>query len=177
MEASGDITLVTRVVVLGQKSAFDQLVRKYQSDVRRFFLNLTGGDRDLSDDLAQETFLKVYENLRHFKALSSFKTWMFRIAYNQFYDYLRTVRPAEDLEQASYTPVAPADAGTKIDVYRALAQVDARERLCLVLFYMQDRSIKQITQITSLPEGTVKSLLHRGREKMETYLRQNGYGK
>ena len=55
-----DISLVTQVVVLHNKSAFDQLVRKYQSQVRRFFLNQTCGDKELSDDLAQDTFIKAY---------------------------------------------------------------------------------------------------------------------
>ena len=58
-----DITLVTQVAVFGNKKAFDQLVRKYQSPVRRFLLNLTLGDSQLSDDLAQDTFIKAYSNI------------------------------------------------------------------------------------------------------------------
>ena len=54
-----DISLVTQVAVFHNKKAFDQLVRKYQSPVRRFFLNQTLGDEQLSDDLAQETFIKA----------------------------------------------------------------------------------------------------------------------
>ena len=81
-----DISLVAQVVVFKNTRAFDTLVKKYQSPVRRFFLHQTLGDGELSDDLVQETFLKAYTNLSSFKNLSSFSTWLYRIAYNVFYD-------------------------------------------------------------------------------------------
>ena len=59
----GDISLVAQVVVFHNTRAFDQLVEKYQSPIRRFFLNLTCGDSELSDDLAQDTFIKAYTTL------------------------------------------------------------------------------------------------------------------
>ena len=59
MESISDISLVAQVAVFHNRRAFDQLVRKYQSPVRRFLLNLTLGNEALSDDLAQDTFLKV----------------------------------------------------------------------------------------------------------------------
>ena len=68
MSQLNDIALVTQVAVFRNTRAFDQLVRKYQSPVRRFFLNLTCGDGELSDDLAQETFLKAYTNIASFKS-------------------------------------------------------------------------------------------------------------
>ena len=60
MNQLNDISLVAQVVVFRNTKAFDQLVKKYQSPVRRFFLNLTCGDSELSDDLAQDTFIKAY---------------------------------------------------------------------------------------------------------------------
>ena len=82
MKAFDDIALVTQVAVLHNRRAFDQLVVKYQSSIRRFFLLQTGGDVALSDDLAQETFVKAYVNITHFRGLSRFSTWLYRIAYN-----------------------------------------------------------------------------------------------
>ena len=84
MSQLNDISLVAQVVVFRNTRAFDQLVGKYQSSVRRFFLHLTCGDSELSDDLAQDTFIKAYTNLASFKNLSSFSTWLYRIAYNIF---------------------------------------------------------------------------------------------
>ena len=84
-----DISLVTQVAVFRNKRAFDQIVRKYQSPVRRFLLNLTLGNEALSDDLAQDTFLKAYLNIGQFRGQASLQTWLMRIAYNVFYDYKR----------------------------------------------------------------------------------------
>ena len=84
-----DISLVAQVAVFGNRRAFDELVRRYQSPVRRFFLSQTLGDSQLSDDLAQDTFIKAYTNIRSFKGLASFQTWLMRIAYNVFYDHVR----------------------------------------------------------------------------------------
>lgn len=62
MKALSDISLVARVVAFDDKRAFDALVRKYQSPIRRFFMTQTMGDEALSDDLAQETFIKgIYQ--------------------------------------------------------------------------------------------------------------------
>ena len=90
MSQLNDISLVAQVVVFKNTRAFDQLVKEYQSPIRRFFLNLTCGDSELSDDLAQDTFIKAYTNIASFRNLSSFSTWLYRIAYNVFYDYLKT---------------------------------------------------------------------------------------
>ena len=98
MSQLNDIALVAQVVVLGNNRAFDTLVKKYQSPVRRFFLHQTLGDEELSDDLAQETFIKAYTHLASFKNLSNFSTWLFRIAYNIFYDYIRNRKETSGLE-------------------------------------------------------------------------------
>ena len=98
MSQLNDISLVAQVVVFKNTRAFDQLVQKYQSPVRRFFLNLTCGDSELSDDLAQDTFIKAYTNIANFKNLSSFSTWLYRIAYNVFYDYIRSRKETTDLD-------------------------------------------------------------------------------
>ena len=98
MSQLNDIALVAQVVVFNNTRAFDQLVKKYQSAVRRFFLNQTYGDGALSDDLAQETFIKAYTHIASFKNLSNFSTWLYRIAYNVFYDYIRTQKETADLD-------------------------------------------------------------------------------
>ncbi|MFA6873677.1 MAG: sigma-70 family RNA polymerase sigma factor [Bacteroidales bacterium] len=173
-----DISLIAQVVAFGNKRAFDKLVCKYQSPLRRFFLNLTCGDTALSDDLAQETFIKAYTSLSSFKNLSGFSTWLFRIGYNQFYDYLRSQKETSDLEAAEVDgeyKVEQVSLSSKMDVYCALKTLKEAERMCITLFYMEDMSIDKIADVTGYPMGTVKSHLSRGREKMTTYLKNNGY--
>lgn len=180
MDQLNDISLVAQVVVFGNSRAFDALVKKYQSSVRRFFLNLTLGDGELSDDLAQETFIKAYVNLASFKNLSSFSTWLYRIAYNIFYDYIRSRKGTEDLDRKEITEgyfASQPDVGRKIDIYESLKILKEEERTCITLFYMEDIGIDKIAAIVGCPQGTVKSHLARGREKLSEYLKQNGYGR
>ena len=172
-----DISLVTQVAVFHNKKAFDQLVRKYQSPVRRFFLNQTLGDEQLSDDLAQETFIKAYVNISKFRAMSSFSTWLMRIAYNVFYDEVRSRRPTEDVDTsvAVARQTAPAHENLTSDIYAAVALVKPAARMCITLQLIDGYPIDQISKITGIAENTVKSHLRRGKEKMANYLKQNGY--
>ena len=171
---SSDIVLVAQVAVSGNKRAFDELVHRYQSPVRRFFLNQTMGDEQLSDDLAQDTFIKAYTNITSFRGMASFKTWLMRIAYNVFYDYTRSHRATEDVD------VVPQRSGgenssLQMDIYAALALLKPDERTCITLQLIDGYDITGIAKITQLKEGTVKSHLSRGKEKLANYLRENGY--
>ena len=178
MSQLNDIALVAQVVVLGNKRAFDTLVKKYQSPVRRFFLHQTLGDEELSDDLAQETFIKAYTNLASFKNLSNFSTWLFRIAYNIFYDYIRNRKETSGLEDWEVDATYQTEQrriGEEMDIYRGLSILKEAERTCITLRYMEDLSVDKIADITGMPSGTVKSHLSRGKEKLANFLKQNGY--
>ena len=145
MSQLNDISLVAQVVVFRNTRAFDQLVQKYQSPVRRFFLNLTCGDSELSDDLAQDTFIKAYTNIANFKNLSSFSTWLYRIAYNVFYDYIRSRKETTDLDAREVDAVNSTEqvnVGEQMDVYQSLRTLKEIERTCITLFYMEDVSIE-----------------------------------
>ena len=135
---------------------------------------------ELSDDLAQDTFIKAYTSLTSFKGAANFTTWLYRIAYNVFFDYIRSQKPTSDLEvvtmDADYSH-EQQDISKKMDVYAALQQLREAERTCITLFYMEELEIKKIAEITGMAEGTVKSHLSRGKEKMANYLKQNGYGR
>ena len=177
MAELSDIALVTQVVVFRNKKAFDQLVRKYQSPVRRFFLNQTLGDEQLSDDLAQETFIKAYVNITKFKGMASFSTWLMRIAYNVFYDEVRSRKVTEDVDTSASAArqSTTASESLKMDIYAALALLKPDERTCITLQLIDGYPVDQIAKVTGIPGNTVKSHLHRGKEKMANYLKQNGY--
>ena len=156
----------------------NNLVKKYQSPIRRFFLHQTLGDTELSDDLAQETFIKAYTNLASFKNLSSFSTWLYRIAYNIFYDYIRSKKETSGLETWEIDAVYQTEqrqVGEHMDIYRGLSQLKEVERTCITLFFMEDLPIEKIAVITGMPAGTIKSHLSRGKTKLTTFLKQNGY--
>jgi RNA polymerase sigma-70 factor (ECF subfamily) len=142
--------------------------------VRRFFLHQTLGDSQLSDDLAQDTFIKAYTNIASFRGLASFQTWIMRIAYNVFYDYTRSRHQTSDIDQVPERS-SQVNPTLKMDLYAALALLKPDERTCITLQLIDGYDIAAIAKITQIKEGTVKSHLSRGKEKLANYLRQNGY--
>ena len=189
-----DLTLIAQVSVDSSGRAFERLVRKYQSPVRRFFLNQTAGDTMLSDDLAQETFIKVYVNISSFRQLSSFKTWLFKVAYNVWQDYVRSNKPT--LSLITESPAEGENKGTKsidsvvydsgsgagtdsseasLDLNSAMKILTKNERTCVTLALIEDLPMEKVAAITGIPAGTVKSHIHRGKHKLAEYLKQNGY--
>lgn len=177
MQSLTDFALVTQVTMMGNRRAFDQLVVRYQSPVRRFFLHQTLGDEPLSDDLAQDTFIKAWRNIGSFRAISSFQTWLMRIAYNVFYDYVRSRKTTSDIDNVA-EPMTNGNSNPSLqmDLYHALSLLKPDERTCITLQLVDGYKIDQIAKITDMKEGTVKSILFRGKEKLTKYLKQNGYG-
>lgn len=179
MSKTDDIRWVAQVTLFGDKSAFDKLTCKYQSSIRRFFLNLTMGDVPLSDDLAQETFIKAYLNLTSFKGIAGFSTWLFRIAYNVFYDSVRSQKHYADINEheidnqhQTYNDFS----AEKADIYKALNLLRKEEQTAIILFYMEDKTHVEIAKIMDCPLGTVKTHILKGKEKLGNYLKKAGYG-
>ncbi len=173
---AGELTLLTQVTVFHNKRAFGRLVEKYQSPIRRFFLNQTGGNEPLSDDLAQETFLKAWLNIGQFRGAANFSTWLYRIAYNVFYDYTRSHKITEEIDQAvALRQANSGDTALQLDLQQALAILSPAERSCITLQLMEGQPIEKISEITEMAEGTVKSHLSRGKQKLAMFLRKNGY--
>lgn len=177
MNKAEDIAWVSQVILFGSEKAYRQLVEKYQLPVRRFFLSHTG-DEPLSDDLAQETFIKAWTNIASFQGLAAFSTWLYRIAYRTLCDYYRSVKPTEEIDEREigelYQEEQP-DLGARYDFQEALQLLNPDERSCILLFYQDDLSIAKISAITSLPQGTIKSHLSRAKTKMAKFLNQQGY--
>ena len=168
-----ELKLISRCVLADDRRAFGELVEAYQPRLRRFFMNLTLGDEYLSDDLAQETFIKAYIELRSFRGMSRFGTWLFRIGYNEFYSYKRSEHATTDLDHAPERASSPVDSSEiSMDVKVAMALLSEIERTVVTLFYIDDMPVKQIATITGLNQSTLRSHLHRAKEKMAKTLKQ-----
>ena len=179
MKETDDLSLVSEVTVSHNRAAFDRLVVRYQSPIRRFFLHQTLGDEQLSDDLAQDTFIKAYVNIGKFRGQAAFSTWLYRIACNVLYDYHRRLRPTDDIDssEAIRHNTYNSDTNMKLDVYDALRRLGDKERTCVTLQLIEGYPIDKIAEITGMAAGTVKSHLFRGKEKLTAFLRKNGYDK
>ena len=166
--------LVSRVMLLDDRRAFAALVEQHQPAIRRFFLHQTMGDEMLSDDLAQETFIKLYYSIKQFKGLSHFSTWLYRIAYNVFQDYLRRNKATESSDSIP-EGATTSHCDTQMDINRAMQLLTPTECATITLYYIEDRKVEDVASILQLPVGTVKSHLSRGRNKLAGFLKNNGY--
>lgn len=154
----------------GDGSAFAALVRAHQSRVRGFLLRLTGGDHALADDLAQETFIEAFRKLGQYRGEGSLGGWLSRIAYTRFLMERRTRKETpseaepEDGEEKETAGMA------RLDLERAMAHLMPEERAALTLCYALGHSNEEAASILSLPLGTVKSHILRGRAKLQRLL-------
>ena len=132
-----ELKLISRCVLADDRRAFGTLVEAYQPKLRRFFMNLTLGDEYLSDDLAQVTFIKAYIELRSFRGMSRFSTWLFRIGYNEFYSYMRSRHETSDIDSITSQPIGDdsfSATEASHDVKVAMASLSEIERTVVTLF-------------------------------------------
>jgi RNA polymerase sigma factor (sigma-70 family) len=182
-----DEQLIARVVVQDDRHAFSELVRRYQSGVRATLRRLTAGNHALADDLAQETFLSAYRNLRSFRQEARFSTWLYRIATNAFlgearkrHEELLGDRDGELADDAAADDDGPTGATTggdhargtalHVDMERALAALSAAERAAIVQCYHNDLSHEEAAYVLGCPVGTVKTHILRGKQKLKARL-------
>jgi RNA polymerase sigma factor (sigma-70 family) len=167
--AESDAELVARVMASGDRAAFAQLVQRHQSPVRNFFRRLTHPDQARADDLAQETFLKLFRSIGSFHGQAKFSTWLYRIAYNVFLDEQRKrsppSAPVEAIETA--TPDHAQRLDYEADVSSLLRRLSLRQRAIFELHYRKDLSHQEIASALGIPLGTVKSDLSRGLAQLQ----------
>ena len=173
--SDGELTL--RAATGEQPEAFGELVRRHQGKIRALLLRLTRGNRTLTDDLTQETFLRAYRGLSGFEGRARFTTWVHRIAYFVYLNHRNRVRqPAALPEEFEHTEPAPEDelSPYRADLRRDLAQlVDAlpeRYREVIVMHFMRHVPYRDIADTLGLPLGTVKTQLHRAKLMMREQL-------
>ena len=168
-----DADLLARVLVDGDQHAFGELVRRHQSPVRGLLRQLTRADIELADDLAQETFIRAYKNIRSFRGEAKFSTWLYRIAYNVFRDQARKRKELVGIDEAQWQSQADpqtADPGLRHDLMNALNSLPLHERSAIVLCCQNGLSHDEAARVLEIPLGTVKTNVLRGREKLKKIL-------
>ena len=154
----------------------DRLIERYQHRLLRYLLFLTG-NRELAEDIFQETWIRVMERGKQYNGKSKFDTWLFAIARHLVIDWSRkkTTTSLEALQEQygnehifdvpSNAP-SPFDAVTvrenRENVQMALGRLDALHREVLVLRFHEELALEEIATITGAPLSTVKSRLYRG---------------
>lgn len=148
----------------GDLGAFEELVRGSQADVWRLCFHLLG-DRDLAEDVAQDAFVRAYRFLKRYRGDSKFSTWLFSIVRNCCLDELRRLSRQRNVVEAVRAEPARAthETAVRVEVSDALAELPVELREPVVLIDMFGESYKQAARILGVPEGTVKSRVHRAR--------------
>ena len=157
------------------REVFTRLVRKELPSLRRFLLAACSGNKDEADDVAQEALMKAYMASSHFEDEAGFSPWLYRIACNSLTDHQRKQTShgiAIDINKVHEVAddSRSNDSFAYQELYCAIEGLNVSERTAVLLFYMEDRPIKEVAAIMNIAEGTVKAYLSRGREHLRTKL-------
>ena len=186
----GERLLLSRLVRRDEE-AFNEIVRAYSDRVYNLVLRLVGSPSE-AEDLAQEVFVTVFKSIESYRGEAKLSTWILRIAANhsknriKYLSRRRTsgqeLRDGTDATETADEGKAPAQAHfaapdvmleaaeTERIMQAAIAQLDEEQRLLVVLRDVEELSYEEIVEITGLPEGTVKSRLHRARMALKDLL-------
>jgi RNA polymerase sigma-70 factor (ECF subfamily) len=158
----------------GDVASFARIMRHYEPYVLGLLWRITG-DRSSAEDLCQETFLKVLKGLPSFRMDSSLKTWIFRVAHNTATDHLRASKPDAGSLDEEALPASEASSGPlhhvldrqmQEAVERAMKNLSRDQRVVLHMLYWDEMTVAEIASALHMPEGTVKTLLFRGRQAL-----------
>jgi RNA polymerase sigma-70 factor (ECF subfamily) len=163
--------------IQGDENAFKMLVERYQSQVAATVIGMLGPGQE-AEDTGQETFIRFYQNLRQFRGDSSVATYLTRIAMNLSLNKLKKKRkmqsrfrqPVENFEQTIADPDFKSYDNTKELIQQALDQLKPEFRSVIVLRFFQEYSIREISEVLKIPQGTVLSRLARAQKKLHGIL-------
>ena len=169
--------------VRGDKVAAGKLIKAHQASLYSYLLRLSGKP-DMAEDIVQDAFVRVLQHLERFDPRYRFSTWLFTIAKRLYVNANQKKKPRYDSEIVgcwqgdAEAPGAPSieeevREGAKGALQFALNELKPQQREILLLFHQQDWPIALIARHMAMPEGTVKSHLHRGRQKMRRALEQH----
>jgi len=171
MAESEDLARIVSGCKKGVPECFSQLVDMYAGRCYGYFYRLTG-DKDLSDDLLSELFVKLVEKIGSYEG-GSFESWLFRVASNVFHDYLRDKQRRRKSLDSQKRRLKSKLIETKQDKTNAidklqiqLGRLDADTKELIMLRFYSRAKFKEIAKMRAEPIGTTLSKLHRGLKKL-----------
>jgi RNA polymerase sigma factor (sigma-70 family) len=164
-----------------QNEAFQQLLQDYQKPLYNHIRNIVLNHED-TDDVLQNTFVKVFQHLKNFKGESKLFSWMYRIATNEALTFLN--QKAKTNEITSETLQNKAIDNLKSDVYfdgnemqlklqKAIASLPQKQQLVFKMKYFEDLKYEAISEILGTSVGALKASYHHAVKKIETYVKTN----
>jgi len=176
-----DADLVVALKAGDRRAVLEGLMDRYRQKVMHLAVSIVR-DPALAEDLSQTVFVKAWQALSKFDGRASLSTWLYTITRNTCLTALereRRIVPLEDFNEVADDDGDPMLFGTaqagvesagqaaaEYDVAKLLEQLPEPYRRVVVLFYLEDRSCEEVGELLSMPTGTVKALLHRGRKRL-----------
>lgn len=163
-----------RQVLQGNINSYRHLVEKYKNMVFTIARNITKADL-VAEEVAQDTFLKAFQNLKGFKKKAKFSTWLYKIAVNESlrrvrkkslkFEKLDDVKMKDEVLHMESDSIEQLHAEEQKEmIFNILNKLHASESLVLRLYYLEEMNIKEISKITGFSPSNVKVLLYRARK-------------
>lgn len=183
MESTLDQSIpLVEAVLAGNKAAYKELISRHRRLVEVIVSRMVANDEDRRD-LCQDVFVKVYERLDQFQGNSKFSTWLSRVAINTCLNHLEKKRvPLYEDEVANESTVDDCEIGSDtphdftegrnlaVRLSEEIDRLPVVQGTILSLYHLQEMSYTEISGLMKLPEGTVKSYLHRARQLLKSRL-------
>ena len=173
--------LLVDEIINGNVHAFRKIVEKYEDMVFTITLRIIR-NRELADEIAQDVFLKVYQSIDKFKGKSKLSTWIYKIAYNTSVNAIRGVKNA--MRDSDIDSIPDNEIGSSPDaqfelitedskklVKKAILSLEVSERIIVTLYYFDDLTVSEISDITGVSKSNVKVKLYRSRNKLYELLK------
>lgn len=176
-----DADLIAALQRGDRRAVLEGLMTRYRQKVMHLAVSIVR-DQALAEDLSQTVFVKVWQALPKFDGRASLSTWLYTITRNTCLSAVareRRLVPLEDFGEVTDDDGDPtvfgnaaagredaSQASAEYDVAKLLDQLPEPYRRVVVLFYLEDRTCEEVGELLSMPVGTVKALLHRGRKRL-----------
>jgi RNA polymerase sigma-70 factor (ECF subfamily) len=160
--------LVDEILVMdcqsGRVKALEILVSRWQKRLWRYAYRLVG-DTEAAWDITQESWLGIIKGLNKLQDPANFKAWAYRITTNKSIDWIRKSKAVKQLNIEEIKD-APYEEKKDTGVKELLAKLDVRKQVVLSLYYFEQLSVPEISVALKIPQGTVKSRLHKARKEL-----------
>lgn len=181
--ATNDEQIIINQIIAGDTRAFAILVERYKDLVYTLAIRMLQ-NREEAEEVAQDTFIKIYKSLNSFKGNSKISTWIYKVTYNTCLDRIKknkrqmnVVAIDEFTEHQVKTIENALDALEKKEYQQAiqecLQKLSSEDSFLLTLYYFEDLSLEEISKIVNIEANTVKVKLFRCRKKLASLLKQH----
>jgi len=170
---------IIKTVQEGNSEVYGEIVKRYEKQIYRYIKRLTNQEYDTVEDLTQDTFISGYENIMSFDVDQKFSSWLYRVAHNKCIDFFRkkrvkttTTEEKEELIESNDKLIEELEIEKEknLKVNMAIESLELKYREVILLYYFEDKSYEDISDILHIQTSNVGVILNRAKEKLKKIL-------